>query len=131
EITVLNRTPERARRLAKITAGHGTPSRAGTLDALPAELVDADVLVACTGTVGVVVAREAVGDRDGHPLAVCDLGLPHDVDARVAALPGVTVIDLAALQRRLADGPRGAAVARAQELVANEAQAYLAAQPSA
>ena len=68
----------------------------------------------------------------GRPLVVCDLGLPRDVDPAVAALPGVTVIDLAALQRRLADGVRRAvAVAAAQELVAEEAQAYLAAQRSA
>ena len=41
------------------------------------------------------------------------------------------MIDLAALQRRLAAGAPGAAVAAAQELVAEEAQAYLAAQRSA
>ncbi len=58
-------------------------------------------------------------------------GLPRDVDPGVAALPGVTMIDLAALQRRLAGGAPGAAVAAAQELVAEEAQAYLAAQRSA
>ena len=131
EVVVLNRTFARAQRLAEITAGHGTPSRAGTLDALPAELAAADLLVACTGAVGVVVEREAVGQRPGLPLAICDLGLPHDVDPAVAELPNVRLIDLATLQRRLATGPRGAAVARAQELVATEAQSYLAAQRSA
>jgi glutamyl-tRNA reductase len=54
-----------------------------------------------------------------------------DVDERVAELPGVAVVDLAALQRRLSAGNRDAAVAAAQELVAEEAQAYLAAQRSA
>jgi glutamyl-tRNA reductase len=62
---------------------------------------------------------------------VCDLGLPRDVDPGIAALPGVTVVDLVGLQRRLSTGERGAAVAAAQELVAEEAQAYLAAQRSA
>ncbi len=131
EVVVLNRTPERARRLAAITTEQGTPSRAGTLDDLAQELAAADLLVACTGAVGTVVERHAVGPRGGRPLAVCDLGLPHDVDPAVAALPDVRVIDLAALQRRLAAGPRGAAVAQAQELVAHEAQAYIAAQRSA
>ncbi len=92
-------------------------------------------MVACTGAVGVVVDRAAVAaavaGRAGRPLVVCDLGLPRDVDPAVAALPGVTVVDLAALQRRLAAGAPGAAVAAAQELVAEEAQAYLAAQRSA
>jgi glutamyl-tRNA reductase len=62
---------------------------------------------------------------------VCDLGLPRDVDPGVAALPGVCVIDLVGLQRRLRTGERGGAVAAAQEMVAEEAQAYLAAQRSA
>lgn len=133
EIVVLNRTLARARRLAEITAEHGTPARADTLDALAAELASADLLVACTGAIGTVVDIDAVvgAVATDRPLAVCDLGLPHDVDPAVAELPGVRVIDLAGLQRRLAGGARGAAVAHAQELVAREAQAYLAAQRSA
>lgn len=135
EIVVLNRSVERAERLAETTLGHGTPSRAGTLERLAAELAEADVLVACTGAIGVVVEAAtvecAVIARAGRPLAVCDLGLPRDVDAGVAALPGVTVVDLIGLQRRLATGERGSAVTAAQELVAEEAQAFLAAQRSA
>jgi glutamyl-tRNA reductase len=135
EIIVLNRSPQRAARLAENTAAQGTLARAGGLDALAGELVGADLMIACTGAVGTVVdeatVADAVAGRTARPLAVCDLGLPRDVDAAVAALPGVTVIDLVALQRRLSDGPRGAAVAAAQELVAEEAQAYLAAQRSA
>ncbi len=131
EIVVLNRTLARAGRLAEISAEHGTPARAGTLEALATEIPAADLLVACTGAVGTVVPVEAVVARDGRPLAVCDLGLPHDVDPDVATLPDVRLIDLATLQTRLGDGTRGIAVARAQELVAREAQAYLAAQRSA
>jgi glutamyl-tRNA reductase len=135
EIVVLNRSPERAAHLAENTAAQGTPAHAAGLDALAGELVAADLLVACTGAVGTVVDRvtvaAAVADRPGRPLAVCDLGLPRDVEAGVDALPGVTLIDLVALQRRLASDERGAAVAAAQELVAEEAQAYLAAQRSA
>ncbi|GAA3246678.1 glutamyl-tRNA reductase [Pseudonocardia petroleophila] len=135
EIVVLNRSVERAEHLAATTAGFGTPARAGSLDGLADELAAADVMVACTGAIGTVVERSvvagAVAVRGGRPLAVCDLGLPRDVDAGVAALPGVTVVDLIALQARLSTGERGTAVAQAQELVAHEAQAYLAAQRSA
>jgi glutamyl-tRNA reductase len=135
EIVVLNRSPERAARLAENTEAQGTPAHAGGLDALAGELATADLLVACTGAVGTVVDRvtvaAAVADRPARPLAVCDLGLPRDVEAGVAELPGVTLIDLVALQRRLGSDQRGAAVAAAQELVAEEAQAYLAAQRSA
>jgi len=144
EIVVLNRSAERAQRLAAVTAEHGTPSRAVPLDGLATELVEADVLVACTGAVGTVVDHATVAAAlAGSPrrLAVCDLGLPRDVDQRVAGLPGVSVVDLASLQQRLGDRDRagapdgaagfGAAVALAQELVAEEAQTYLAAQRSA
>jgi glutamyl-tRNA reductase len=135
EVVVLNRSAERAERLAALTAAAGTPARAGTLDRLPAELPAADLLFACTGAIGTVVDLATVGaavvERGGRPLAVCDLGLPRDVDPAVAALPGVTLVDLVTLQRRLADGDRMAAVTAAQDLVAAEAQAYLAAQRSA
>ena len=135
EIVVLNRSEDRAARLAENTRAQGTPARAAGLDALAGELATADLLVACTGAVGTVVefgtVAAAVTARAGRPLAICDLGLPRDVDARVDELPGVAVVDLAALQRRLSVGNRDAAVAAAQELVAEEAQAYLAAQRSA
>ena len=135
EIAVLNRSTDRAERLAESSRAQGTTARAAGLDALAAELATADLMVACTGAVGTVVelgtVAAAVAGREGRPLAICDLGLPRDVDLRVAELPGVALIDLAALQRRLSAGDRGAAVAAAQELVADEAQAYLAAQRSA
>ncbi|MCO1656766.1 glutamyl-tRNA reductase [Pseudonocardia humida] len=135
EIVVLNRSPARGARLAEITAADGTPARSAGLDALPEALAGADVAVVCTGAIGTVVdaasVAAAVATRAGRPLVVCDLGLPRDVDPAVAELPGVTVIDLATLQVKLADGVGGAAVAAAQDLVAEEAQAYLAAQRSA
>jgi glutamyl-tRNA reductase len=134
EVVVLNRSAERAQRLAENTRRTGTPARAASLDALVDELIAADVAVVCTGAVGTVVSQEAVtaalGARAGRPLVLCDLGLPRDVDPGVAALPGVTVVDLGTLQRRAPGAPRAAVVA-AQELVADEAQAYLAAQRSA
>jgi glutamyl-tRNA reductase len=135
EIILLNRSPERSARLAATTAAAGTPARAAALSELVDEIGAADVVIACTGAVGVVVSLDTVATalaaRAGRPLVVCDLGLPRDVDPATAALPGVTMIDLAALQRRLTDGEPGAAVTAAQELVAEEAQAYLAAQRSA
>jgi glutamyl-tRNA reductase len=134
EITVLNRSLERAERLAERSAEAGLPASAGLLAELPSALASADLLVACTGAIGTVVeagtvAQGTVGRET--PLVVCDLGLPRDVDPAVGELPGVTVVDLAALQRRLAGRADGGAVAAAQELVAEEAQSYLAAQRSA
>jgi glutamyl-tRNA reductase len=135
EVVVLNRSRERARRLAHNVRRTGIPARTAPLSAFPDELAVADVLVTCTGALGTVVPTEvvaaAVTGRSGRPLVICDLGLPRDVDPDVAELPGVTVVDLAALQERLALRPPGEAVAEAQELVAQEVQSFLVAQRSA
>jgi glutamyl-tRNA reductase len=135
EVVVLNRSRERARRLADNVRRTGTRARTAPLSALPDELAVADVLVTCTGALGTVVPTEAVAaaitGRSGRPLVICDLGLPRDVEPDVAELPGVTVVDLAALQERLALRAPGETVAEAQELVAEEAQAFLVAQRSA
>jgi len=135
EVVVLNRSRERARRLADNVRATGTPARTAPLSALLDELAVADLLVTCTGALGAVVPTEVVAAalirRRGRPLVVCDLGLPRDVDLDVAELPGVTVVDLAALQERLALRAPGGAVAEAQQLVDEEAQAFLVAQRSA
>ncbi|HEY2207592.1 MAG TPA: glutamyl-tRNA reductase [Pseudonocardia sp.] len=141
-VVVANRTRERADRLAASVAEEGVPARAVDLDQLPGELALADVVVTCTGAVGVVLTSaavaEAVGHRDERPLVVCDLGLPRDVDHAVAELPGVTVIDLATLNERLgrsAEGERGGSVGHivqaARQIVADELALYLSAQRSA
>ena len=78
---MLNRTPERARRLAEITAEHGTPSRAGALDTLAAELVHADLLVVCTGAVGTVV------DRDTRSAKRCSAGAVGRSRSATSACP--------------------------------------------
>jgi glutamyl-tRNA reductase len=134
-LVLANRTPERAARLAATLTADGVPSRAVGLDQVPAELALADVLVSCTGAVGTVLGAdmvaEALGTRDGRPLVICDLGLPRDVDTAVAELPGVTVIDLASLNERLADRTEGDAVRAARRIVADEVAHYLSAQRSA
>ncbi|RZS44566.1 glutamyl-tRNA reductase [Herbihabitans rhizosphaerae] len=132
DVVIANRTRERGSRLADSLAENGIPARAVGLDDLGTHLADADVLVSCTGAVGTVVTADAVAARtSGRPLAVCDLGLPRDVDPAVAALPGVTVIDLETLRRRLESSPQGLDTTRAGEIVAEEVRAYLAGQRSA
>ncbi|MEU6545989.1 glutamyl-tRNA reductase [Streptomyces sp. NPDC046859] len=74
EIVVANRTQERAERLAEIlTDGTHVPARAVPMDAVPAELTRADVVVSCTGATGLVLTAEevagAVEGRTGRPAA--------------------------------------------------------------
>ncbi|MDD7938152.1 glutamyl-tRNA reductase [Actinomycetospora lutea] len=134
EIVLANRSEANAERLAVSLRAEGTPARAAGLDALHAEIAAADVVVACTGAVGTVVGEEDVRAAlalRGPGLVVCDLGLPRDVDPRVGALPGVTVVDLAALGERLRSASAGRAVEEARSVVAEEVRAYFAAQRTA
>ncbi|GHE11054.1 glutamyl-tRNA reductase [Klenkia taihuensis] len=96
QVTVTSRTPATATRLAESVGG-----RAAELEHLTAELAAADVLVTCTGATGTVIGTDVVTAATAGrtaPLVVVDLALPRDVDAAVATLPGVHVVDLATLQ---------------------------------
>ncbi|HSK56645.1 MAG TPA: glutamyl-tRNA reductase [Jiangellales bacterium] len=96
DIAVVNRTPERAARLAEAVGGRAVPA-----DDLPHELAETDLVVSCTGAAGVVIPYDlvemAVRARAARPLALVDLALPHDVDPGVRELPGVAHVDLASL----------------------------------
>jgi glutamyl-tRNA reductase len=97
-------------------------------DALPAALADADLLVTATGSATPVVVAEQVraarlraGDRR---LVVLDLGMPPDVEPTVGRLPGVSLVDIAALGRHLADQAGPDDVADVRAIVDAEVSAY-------
>jgi len=121
-VVIANRTPERAARLA---AAYGAEPR--DLRDLAGALSDADLLVSCTGAVGVVVDEATVaagrGDRT-DPFVVVDLALPHDVDPAVMRLPGVHLVDLATLAEGADHEPVGAEDVR--RIVTGELTSYLA-----
>lgn len=129
DLAVVNRTPDRAHRLAT------------EYDARPVSLVDldveigrADVLISCTGATGVLISREAVEAARAHtsaPLAVIDLALPHDVDPAAAELPGVTVLGLAELAEELKGSDSARGVDDVRTIVAQEIAAFLAARRKA
>ncbi|GAA4812343.1 glutamyl-tRNA reductase [Actinomycetospora chlora] len=137
DLVLANRSEANAERLAVSLRAEGATARAAGLDALRDEIAAADLVVACTGAVGTVVGldvvRAALAGRDtaARPLVVCDLGLPRDVDPRVADLDGVTLVDLAALGERLRSASAGRAVEEARAVVAEEVRAYFAAQRTA
>jgi glutamyl-tRNA reductase len=142
EIVLANRTEAAAQRLAALCEAEGTPASAVTLDGMSAALAAADLVVCCTGAVDAVLGAEQVARArrcTPAPLVVCDLGLPRDVEPGVGELPGVTLLDLTTLQRRLEQRgparPAGAggagATERAQRIVIEEVRGYLAAQRSA
>ncbi|OIV35291.1 glutamyl-tRNA reductase, partial [Mangrovactinospora gilvigrisea] len=128
ELVVANRTAEKAERLAASLDGRAIPFA----DAAAA-MGAADLVVSCTGAIGVMIGadavREAVAERGAaaEPLALLDLALPRDVDAAAHEVDGAAVVDL----ERLA-GTDGAALAddveQVRQLIADEVEAFGTAQ---
>ncbi|MCW2816181.1 MAG: glutamyl-tRNA reductase [Nocardioides sp.] len=128
-VSVVNRTPDRARRLADEYAAHPV-----ALVDLAAELERADVVITCTGATGVLITRDMVATaRAGvdRPLALIDVALPHDVEPSVAELPGVTLIGLAQLADDLHDSEAAREVLDVRRIVGEEVTAFLAARRQA
>jgi glutamyl-tRNA reductase len=119
DVVVANRSPERAARLATALDGRAAP-----LDDLAQEIGSADLLISSTGSTGIVVDADMIGDRGRRPLVVLDLALPRDVDPAVAVQPGVTYVDLDAL-RTAGAMVSDAEVSAATAIVAEELREYL------
>ncbi|GAB2771809.1 glutamyl-tRNA reductase [Nocardioides salsibiostraticola] len=128
EISVVNRTPERADRLAAEYAARPVP-----LKRLGEELSVADIVITCTGAAGVLITRQMLSTARPHerPLAVIDVALPHDVDPEVATLPGVTLIGLTELADTLHHSEAGLEVVEVRRIVAQEVSAFVTARHQA
>ncbi|GAB3789951.1 glutamyl-tRNA reductase [Nocardioides ungokensis] len=128
EITVANRSAERAARLAGEYGGRPTP-----LSALAVELERADVVIACAGATGLLVTVEMVeaARPDQRPMSIIDLALPHDVDPAVGRLPGITLINLAELAAELHESEAGREVLEVRRIVTQEVAAFLSARRQA
>jgi glutamyl-tRNA reductase len=129
-LSVASRSQERAAGVA--AAVNGRPLRASDV---PAALGDADILVTATGAAAPVVLAEHVraarAQAGRRPLFVLDLGMPPDVEPAVGGLGGVTLIDVAALGRHLADRAVPDQIVQVRAIVAAEAAAYTARQDQA
>jgi glutamyl-tRNA reductase len=124
QLWVAGRRETRAADLA--VAVHGGYLQANEV---PTMLAEVDILVTATGAaVPVVMAEQVEAARagaDGRPLFVLDLGMPADVEPAVGRLPGITLVDLTAVGRHLADRDVPDQVPQARAIVAAEAAAYL------
>ncbi len=127
-VTVVNRTAQNADRLALEYAARSAP-----LADLAAELAVADIVIACTGSTGVLITADMVASARpaGQPLSLIDLALPHDVDPGVADLPGVTLINLADLADELRESESGREVEAVRSIVGQEVTAFLSARRQA
>ncbi|MBA2775039.1 MAG: glutamyl-tRNA reductase [Nocardioidaceae bacterium] len=131
DIVVLSRTLGNAQRLAAAVNG-----RAARLDALPAELAAADLVISCTGATGAVITADMVaqarsGRTDGALLVLVDLALPRDVEPAAAGLPEVAVVGLEGLAASVHNGAALEDVAAVRRIVAEEVAAFVAARDAA
>jgi glutamyl-tRNA reductase len=102
DITVTNRTHERAEQLARRVGGTVVP-----FDQYHRTLADADVLLTCSRAGTVVVGADLLAEaRRGAtaPLLIVDIAVPRNVDSASSALPGVTLLDLDDLREWAARG---------------------------
>ncbi len=109
-ITVANRTLERAQTLARRINGDAV-----TLNELPDQLAQHDIIVTCTASplpiLGKGMVERALKARKHRPLFIVDLAVPRDVEAEVADLDDVflyTVDDLSEVVRDGLDARQGA-----------------------
>lgn len=95
---VLNRSPERAQRLAQTFGGH-----ARSLDELESELALADVVLCSTSSPQFVVTPElmkgVVRARRHRPLFLIDIAVPRDVDPRTGQMDNVFLYDVDDLEQ--------------------------------
>ncbi len=95
-------------------------------DDLAAAMLDCDLVVTATTSFEPVLDRALCSAvqvrRAGRPLCLIDLAVPRDIAPDVAGLPGVTLIDIDELGRRLQDGAHdhARAIAAASQVVAEE-----------
>ncbi|MEU3194187.1 glutamyl-tRNA reductase [Streptomyces sp. NPDC006992] len=135
ELVIVNRTLERAERLAESLGARALP-----MDAVAAELAAADVVVSCTGAAGLVLGAEEIARAvrarasradDGPVLSVLDLAMPRDVEAAVHRVEGVRLVDIESLADAEANAPMAGDVEAVRGIVAEEVAAFGAAQRAA
>ncbi|CAH0346331.1 glutamyl-tRNA reductase [Bacillus sp. CECT 9360] len=92
-ITVINRTYEKAVALAERFSGH-----AKQLQELQCALVDADILITSTGSKELVITNEMMtfvnSLRKGRPIFMVDIAVPRDLDPQLAEHENVFLYDI-------------------------------------
>jgi glutamyl-tRNA reductase len=122
---IANRRHERATALA-----HRFGGETASFDALPAELVRADIVISSTSSPHTLLEAEdlevVVRERQGRPLLLMDLAVPRDIEHECGELPGVTVIDIDGLQQQVKrrSSVRKAEARRAEGIVEEEIQTF-------
>ena len=126
QLHVINRSDERARRLAEACGG-----RAVSYERLSLELSQADVVIASTASEKFILTPElmkgVVRTRRHRPLFIIDIAVPRDVDPRIGSMDNVFVYDVDDLQQVAEENlsVRAREAARAEQIVEEEVEAFL------
>ena len=127
EIVVINRSPERAERLAREWSGHAEP-----WSDLDLWLGRADVIVSTTGAerpiVDVARFKKARAAAAGRTAFVLDLGAPRDFEPAVGKLDDVFLYDIDSLSRTCEDNRRARVreIEAARKIIADEMTKFMA-----
>ncbi|HUO09486.1 MAG TPA: glutamyl-tRNA reductase [Phycisphaerae bacterium] len=125
QIVITTRTLQNSRLLADACGGEAVP-----FTELDEELPLADVVITCTACrTSILTAsrvRSAMLKRCQTPQLLIDLSVPRNIDAEVAAIPNVTLIDVDALGNMVEQvrRQRVAAVENSEEIVQEEVAAF-------
>jgi glutamyl-tRNA reductase len=124
-VVVVNRSAARARDLVRRAATGSFEMRAAPLGQVAAELAQADVVLTAVAADSHVLSAADFA-RVTDPLLVIDLGVPRNVEPAVAALDGVTLLDMDALSVSVARalGDREEESVAARGIVADEVDRY-------
>jgi glutamyl-tRNA reductase len=126
KVLVLNRTLERAEMLAK-----RWQAETSTFERMEEALFTADVLISSTGAPHTIInsgmVERIMSARASRPLAMIDIAVPRDIDAKCNHLPGVTVHDMDNLHARLEHSlaEREAEVPLVEEILNEEVNKFL------
>jgi glutamyl-tRNA reductase len=124
-VFVANRRYDRAIGLAQRFGGEAV-----RFDDLPAEIVNADIVVSCTASPHLIVGAEELAvvsdQRAGRPLLLIDIAVPRDIEPRVRELAGITLFDMDDLQRTVARNldVQDAEATRARTIVDDELERF-------
>ncbi len=126
QITVANRTAERAETLARRLSG-----QAMKLDEIGDNLHTYDIVVSCTASplpiVGLGMVERAIKARRHRPVVMVDLAVPRDIEAEVGKLDDVFLYTLDDLAEIVESGleSRQAAVLEAEAIIDSRVENFL------
>ena len=125
DITVTNRTFQRAEELAANLSAHAVP-----FDGMPNALRESDIVIGCTGSPGYVLQADLIDDtmaaRPDRPLFLIDIAVPRDIDPASAKVQNVFLNDVDDLESatQAAREKKAQEAEWAEELASDESQQF-------